>query len=214
MSKSISIRKVEDKDLVLDYKILERTFSNIEKHAIDKAPWKVQFPYIPKVNFKITYSKKYIGLYYSVQEEFVGAKAYKANENVWEDSCVEFFVSLDNKKTYYNFEFNVLGTGLIGYGPENKSERKRLDPEIIDSVDVLTIVNKEKGVKTWELFMLIPVQVITKEGEGLEGKLIHANFYKCGDALPLPHFLAWNTINNPTPNFHLPEFFGQLSFES
>jgi hypothetical protein len=39
------------------------------------------------------------------------------------------------------------------------------------------------------------------------------NFYKCGDSLSVPHFLSWQPIDNPTPNFHLEKFFGELDFE-
>jgi hypothetical protein len=40
-----------------------------------------------------------------------------------------------------------------------------------------------------------------------------ANFYKCGDETPEPHFLSWNPIDLPKPNFHVPQFFGQLELE-
>lgn len=37
-----------------------------------------------------------------------------------------------------------------------------------------------------------------------------ANFYKCGDKLPYPHYLSWNQIAFPNPDFHQPESFGFL----
>jgi hypothetical protein len=40
-----------------------------------------------------------------------------------------------------------------------------------------------------------------------------ANFYKCGDELPTPHFLSWNPIEWKEPSFHRPEQFGKLIFE-
>jgi hypothetical protein len=46
----------------------------------------------------------------------------------------------------------------------------------------------------------------------MKGKKCRANFYKCGDDLPEPHFLAWNMINTEEPDFHRPEFFGTLEF--
>jgi hypothetical protein len=47
----------------------------------------------------------------------------------------------------------------------------------------------------------------------LEGQTIRANFYKCGDKLQSPHYLSWNPISLPKPNFHCPDFFGILHFE-
>ena len=39
-----------------------------------------------------------------------------------------------------------------------------------------------------------------------------ANVYKCGDLLPVPHFISWNPITTESPDFHRPEFFGQMRF--
>ena len=36
------------------------------------------------------------------------------------------------------------------------------------------------------------------------------NFYKCGDATLLPHYLSWSQIDTEQPDFHRPEFFGEL----
>jgi hypothetical protein len=47
----------------------------------------------------------------------------------------------------------------------------------------------------------------------LKGKTCRANFYKCGDDLPEPHFLSWNNIIADKPDFHLPQYFGTLTFE-
>ena len=41
-----------------------------------------------------------------------------------------------------------------------------------------------------------------------------ANFYKCGDKLPVPHFLSWKPINVPAPDFHLPCFLETLSLNN
>jgi hypothetical protein len=42
---------------------------------------------------------------------------------------------------------------------------------------------------------------------------IRANFYKCGDLTAHPHFLSWNPIDLPKPDFHRPEFFGTLTLK-
>ena len=36
---------------------------------------------------------------------------------------------------------------------------------------------------------------------------------KCGDDTAVPHFLSWNPIGAPRPNFHTPEYFGEIHFE-
>ena len=39
------------------------------------------------------------------------------------------------------------------------------------------------------------------------------NLYKCGDNLSHPHFLSWQPIDTPQPDFHRPEFFAAGKFE-
>lgn len=211
MANSLLVNTVSNEDLTLDYMVLKNTFDTVSNHHIDKCPWSEDYPYQPAVSFKIVHSADYIALYYHVQEDFVKAQAIRANENVWEDSCVEFFFSLDNKQTYYNFEFNVLGTGLIGYGPGVKTERNRLSATQIDSVDTLTQLVKRNGKKVWEIFLVIPKDLFP--AVDFESNTFHGNFYKCGDALPQAHFITWSTIDYPKPNFHLPQFFGELKFQ-
>jgi hypothetical protein len=59
----------------------------------------------------------------------------------------------------------------------------------------------------------IPVEVLTfSHIDTLTGIDAHANFYKCGDKLKQPHFLSWKQVVLPSPDFHQPRFFGQLSF--
>ena len=47
----------------------------------------------------------------------------------------------------------------------------------------------------------------------LKGKTLRANFYKCGDKLQQMHFLSWNPIDVPKPDFHRPDFFGEVTFQ-
>src|SRR5690606_32438818 len=206
--KSLQVHKIQLP--TIESATIESAFEGMPWHSIDQASWANQYPYTPEVKFKIAYDDQHIFLQYDVQEEYVKASAIRANENVWEDSCVEFFLSFDDKQTYYNFEFNVLGTGLIGYGPAIKSERNRLSAEQIDTVDVWVNLIKNKGNKRWSSVLIIPRTVFGDVA--LEGETFHANFYKCGDGLPQPHFISWNRLDYPNPNFHLPEFFGEIQF--
>ena len=48
--------------------------------------------------------------------------------------------------------------------------------------------------------------------EQLKGKTFRANFYKCGDMLSVPHYVTWNPVGTPKPDYHRPEYFGELKF--
>jgi len=194
-----------------DFFSIQKEIKELSWNAIAASPWKVDFPYSPVAEFQIGHTDSFVILHYAVEEEFLKAQYTRSNENVWEDSCVEFFISLDHKQTYYNFEFNILGTGLIGYGPAVKSERRRLDSTVVEEVNTYTSVRKINGKKKWNLILQIPKAIFSNTE--WSGKTLHANFYKCGDELPTPHFIAWNMIDHPTPNFHRPEFFGELIVE-
>src|SRR5690606_29137424 len=207
--KSLEVEKIYIP--AITFEALQFAFRDLKVHEIAHNNWPAEFPYTPDVKFQIGYDRKHIFLHYVVEEEYVKATYIRANENVYEDSCVEFFISLDGKKNYFNFEFNVLGTGLIGFGPQVKGERKRLDNETIEMVDTYTFSQKVNGHKTWEIYIVIPQEIL--QVDNLEGKTYHANFYKCGDGLPNPHFLSWSPIDFPKPNFHLPEFFGEIKFK-
>ncbi|MFZ4262974.1 carbohydrate-binding family 9-like protein [Sphingobacterium sp. HJSM2_6] len=195
------------------YSELATELAGLPWNTLEFANWSRAYPSETQANFQIAYQGSHLFIHYQVQEQYIKANYIRPNENVWEDSCVEFFLSLDAGKTYYNFEFNVLGTGLIGFGPSLKSDRQRLKDSEIQSVDTYTVVKNIQGKKEWRIILAIPLSLFGKEGHQLNGKIVHANFYKCGDKLPNPHFLSWNEVLSETPNFHLPEYFGEIQFK-
>ena len=76
------------------------------------------------------------------------------------------------------------------------------------------LTQQEKNGFSWELTAAIPVYLFEHHHDTrLHHMKVHGNFYKCGDALPEPHFLTWSNIEAPAPNFHLPGLFGKLIFE-
>jgi len=198
------------------YQSLNKLLSAIAWNDIAIANWNHDYPYAPKAKFRLAYDQQAIVIQYKIEEEVIKAHYYMHNDNIWEDSCVEFFISFDNRKHYYNFEFNPIGAGLIGYGTSIKAERSRLTRQQIDQVEVFTCIERNNLGTQWSLIQYIPYSAFSYSQVTyafLKENPIFANFYKCGDHLPKPHFLSWNKINHPTPNFHLPEFFGELFFE-
>ena len=211
---SLRVPKIDGNIVTLNYATLQQKLEMLPWNNLPNVNWPEEYPDKPIVNFQIAHSGESIFLHYVVDEDFVKAQYVRPNEAVWEDSCVEFFVSFDERKHYYNLEFNVLGTGLIGYGTEVKSERQRLRASLIETVQTVTFVVHTGGKKTWGIVLIIPVSVFTESSIArLDGVKAHANFYKCGDGLPKPHFISWSKIDYPTPNFHLPAFFGDVIFE-
>lgn len=191
---------------------LSLRLNKLERYSLEFTPWR-SYPYKPSVQFSIAHNNDCVFLKYYVKEKFIRAAAGKINGAVWEDTCVEFFVSFD-ENNYYNLEFNCIGTMLVGFGKEKK-DRQLIPDEAIQKIKYQTIIhNQSEDHIQWELTLAIPLNVFTyHQLSSLAGKQCRANFYKCGDALPEPHFVSWSNIEAPEPDFHLPEFFGTLIFE-
>ncbi len=193
---------------------LDSVFQTLPAHKIDEVSWPA-YPYLPEVSFKIAHTKEGIILEYDVREKHLKAIYLNSNDPVYKDSCVEFFISFNNEH-YYNFEFNSLGTALVGFGTTDRDSRKRLPAELIEKIVTRSVVNtsKKNGKDNeWTLQLEIPFSLFYNENlKSLSGMRATANFYKCGDDLPDPHFVSWNKIDIPEPNFHRPEFFGVLEF--
>jgi hypothetical protein len=183
-------------------------------HKLTFQPWPSQHNK-PEVKFWISYGADAIFLKFSVKEKHFKAVYRQTNDPVYKDSCVEFFIAFDEDKTYYNFEFNAIGTTLVGYG--SPGNREYLPVTLINNIKSFaskkTISNSSLPFE-WELSLVVPFSLFYKHSiSTLKGATCKANFYKCGDDLPEPHFLCWNNIVADTPNFHLPQFFGSLIFD-
>jgi len=186
-----------------------------KKNHIGMVPWP-HYGYKPDVYFAIAYGHDSIFIKYYVSEKSVKAIYGKPNEPVYKDSCVEFFISFGNEEAYYNFEFNCAGTCMLGFGI-SKANRKLLPESVIRMIRHQALLkpvnNPEQGNISWELTLIIPLEVFYYHSlVSLNGKQCQGNFYKCGDELPDPHFLTWNDIKSTYPDFHLPEFFGEMQF--
>lgn len=201
------IRKIEQ---LRDDEIRLVMRDRLESNPIDCVNWS-EFPYAPRVSFRIAHSDDALAILFEVEEEHVRAVSLESNGPVWEDSCVEFFVKNPVGEGYFNFEINCVGTALAAkrkarndaqmFTPEQLACVRRfgsLPHEVIDSVG--------EGQRWW-LVEVIPFSVL-----GLESapERLAANFYKCGDGCRKVHFLSWSPIALPEPNFHCPDFFGEV----
>ena len=183
-----------------------------ERHFINIAPWK-GYSYLPKVSFAVLHCNTAILLKYFVDESYVRAHYRHINDPVYNDSCVEFFIGFDDPASYYNLEFNCLGTALMGYGKSR--DRDFLEKNIIKKISSCTSLQPgfKEGALQWELTLVIPVAVFCFNNiSALQGSNARVNFYKCGDELPQQHYCVWNPVNSPECNFHLPEYFGTMEF--
>ncbi|MBF0258353.1 MAG: carbohydrate-binding family 9-like protein [Desulfamplus sp.] len=179
--------------------------------------------HFPKAEVKVAYSAMAIYVMFRVEDRYVRAVAAEHQDDVWKDSCVEFFFTPDSDISigYFNIEMNCGGTMLFHFQPGAgkdriiipKSESNKIygyhslpriiDPELVQPV-------------TWTVEYSIPINLlrrycpVTTPAPQVEWR---ANFYKCADNTSHPHWLTWSPIDLPKPNFHVPQSFGILQFE-
>ena len=126
------------------------------------------------------------------------------------DSCLEFFFAPDCADTrYLNIESNPAGAMFLGIG-HGRADLTRLHPWDLQTLFRVTPFSCPGG---WGVTYQIPVSFLRlffPDFSLFAGKMLRGNFYKCGDETPQPHHLAWNSISLPAPDFHCPQFFGQL----
>ena len=196
---------------------LQEIFATLTANGITNCNWPEEYPYIPEASFKIFHDGTNIYLQFEVTEKDIHSKITEDFGEVWTDPCVEMFIAPDSD-TYYNFECTCIGKMLVAcHATGKETERMPLDTlATIKRIPTLGIDNFDlrEGENSWSIIEIIPATTLFNHKiESWDGKRMRANFYKCGDNLPTPHFLSWNKIDYPRPNFHLPEYFGEIQFE-
>jgi len=157
-----------------------------------------------------------IWLAFDVWDKFLQSRKRSFNDDVHFDNCVEFFFRLPGDINYYNFEFNCLGSIKAAYGP-NRFQRKFLPVAILHKMEQnlqVSISNQNQaGLINWKISVYISLtSFLFSDISSLQNITCNANFTKCGDMLPQPHYFSWVYIDTPSPDFHRPEFFRQIHF--
>lgn len=142
------------------------------------------------------------------------------NDPVYEDSCLEFFAAwaygcheegqpIDTR--YMNLEMNARGAHLACLG----SSREGRLPIRIFSREAYPEVTAETTPDGWSVTACIPTGFLCAmyglpSSTFKSGYRFRGNFYKCGDKTEQPHYGMWNNIESEEPDFHRPEYFGEL----
>ena len=178
---------------------------------VDTVNWPAEWPYAPLCAGRIARTEDSLVVDFRVSGLDLRAQNTADNGSQWEDSCVEVFIEDPDGSVYYNFEINPLGKVLAAEGPDRHNRTVRPEEEmsgILRIADYSEALDLE-GVHTWRVAVVIPFHLIGVDPDNLPEKL-RANFYKCGDKTAHPHFLSWSPVGTASPDFHRPEYFGQL----
>ena len=133
--------------------------SAVPFHWIDTVNWK-SYPYRPEATFRIAHTREVILIHYRINEADIKAVCNRDNGKVWEDSCVEFFISF-REEEYYNIECNCIGKILIGKG-SGKTGRVPLPDDLLKKVNRWSSLGDlpvENLSGDWEVSLVIPKEI-------------------------------------------------------
>lgn len=188
-----------------DLSIDDRIWDHVPSLSLDFYPWQEYAAYKPATTAKLILCGDRLAVRMQTDEKPLLARAVHMNDDVFLDSCMEFFIQPDiTDQRYINFELNPKGTLLLGIGPD-RATRKRV---FTDPGRFRIATRCEENL--WTLYWEIPFDFLREFGFQEIGGNFRGNFYKCGDETGSPHYGCWNPVRLPAPDFHVPAFFGDF----
>lgn len=185
-----------------------------EKAEIDTYSW-MDNGYAPRVCAALCYDAEAIYIKFWAYETEIRGTYHKHNDNVFEDSCVEFFFRPNSNPNYFNIETNVLGAQLIGFGPARENrERVNVDDVVMQIQPSVKDADNYKD-NVWTMEYCVPFSFMKKYYGDMDiiSDGLRANLFKCGDFTKFEHYGMWSPVEIESPDFHKPEFFGSMTFE-
>lgn len=172
-----------------------------------------QWGYFADISSKaqLCYDEEAIYVRLRAREANIRAEVKEQTGLPYFDSCLEFFFCpMEGNNTYFNIEMNPNCAMFLGIGTSNYDLIRLILPE--DGNFEATSVRTEDG---WEITYRVPASFVRRffpEFSMYPGKKIRGNFYKCGDETVVPHYFAWNPIENDILDFHQPDWYGEFIF--
>lgn len=186
------------------------------KVPVTENNWPKDAPYSPDCNAVIARSDSHMAVLFHVRGLDLRGTTMEDNGPTFQDSCCEFFLTDPYDGTYYNFEINCIGT-INAAKRTSRINKDKLDAYTLSRIIRLhsverEVIEKSDSIESWTVAMLIPYDII-----GINPNYppvsLRGNFYKCGDKTAHPHYMSWNPIQTSKPDFHRPEYFGELIFQ-
>ena len=158
---------------------------------------------------KIFHDGRSLSVRLQAKEKDIRAEYMVPPAPVWEDSCLEFFFMPEAADCYLNYEINPNGCLHLAFGPDRKNREIIVPPDPKEAFRIRT----GRTPDGWEAEFRISRDFLRTYYPGFTFTgILRANVYKCGDRTAHSHYLAWNPVETPEPDFHRPEYFGEMVF--
>lgn len=177
---------------------------------IDSYVWSTLEGYRPEARAYVAWDEEGLRVLLCACEETISVQAERFNGDVYRDSCLEFFLQpFEDDPRYLNIETNAGGVALIGFG-SSRAERGCLD----SLPEGMNICASRHHGGWWAVAYTIPAALLRRLYGRVPapGAKMRGNFYKCDETIH-PHFGSWSPVVHFQPDFHRPEWFGELTVE-
>ena len=180
----------------------------------------------PRTSARLLYEPSGIHGIFQVDDQYVRSVRTQYLDEVWKDSCVEFFAQPKEGRSYFNFEFNCGGAFLCRHiiDPDRSTGRIKEYVSVPLELGRTIQIRSSLPAKTdpeiatplaWTLRFHIPFSLFESfigPLGNVAGQEWRGNFYKCAEEISHPHWAAWSPVDQL--NFHLPRCFGVIRFAS
>jgi hypothetical protein len=161
---------------------------------------------------------------FQVHDRYVRCVRTNYFEEVWKDSCVEFFVQPKPDSGYFNFEFNCGGAFLCSHimnperAPGGFKEFTKLPARIGKTIQARAslparVEPEIQQPTTWTLQFSIPFALFENylgPFGPIQNQVWRGNFFKCAEEVSHPHWASWSDVDKF--DFHRPNCFGTVEF--
>ena len=137
---------------------------------------------------------------------FTDAESDGRRDRLWERDVAEVFLQPPGRDAGRYKEFEVSPNGFwidLDIGP---GEKRDLQSGLRRRVKV------DEQNKTWVAELALPMKSLTTQFD--PAKVWRVNFFRVEGASEPRFYSAWRPTETPVPNFHVPESFGKLVFET
>lgn len=184
-------------------------WKDIDKAKIDKYTW--CYEYTPETFAQIVLVEdKEFAVKMTCYEKNPKATYKNFGEDVWKDSCMEFFAAFDNKdpNKYVNCEMNSGGAALMSFGYPGADRSS--------AVNITGRIPQYKA-EVFEDYWTVEIRLLLEDIRKIFGDIefkkgykFTGNLFKCGDETEYEHYGMWCRSIAVIPQFHQPEYFGDF----
>jgi hypothetical protein len=178
----------------------------------------------PRTFARLLHDSRGVHGIFQVDDRYVRCLRTAYFDEVWKDSCVEFFAEPKPGRGYFNFEFNCGGAFLCCHIrdperiPGGFKDFVKVSSELGRTIRVRSSLPKRVHPEVteplvWTLQFYIPLTLFEHylgPLAPLNRQTWRGNFFKCAEENSHPHWAAWAPVDQF--NFHRPGCFGALEF--